>query len=52
MTKPKFKIGDRLFYKGHLHCVIMDIIQESNKALYSPLGGFAPTVILNYFKLF
>jgi hypothetical protein len=34
MTKPKFKIGDRLFYKGHLHCVIMDIIQENLSFTY------------------
>lgn len=29
MTTPKFKIGQKLFYKGHLHCTIMDIIQEN-----------------------
>lgn len=34
MTKPKFKIGDRLFYKGHLHCVVMDIIQEKLSFTY------------------
>ena len=34
MTKPKFKIGDRLFYKGHLHCVVMDIIQENLSYTY------------------
>ena len=29
MTTPKFKIGQKLFFKGHLHCTIMDIIQEN-----------------------
>ena len=29
MTTPKFKIGQKIFYKGHLHCTIMDIIQEN-----------------------
>lgn len=29
MTTPKFKIGQKLFYKGHLHCTIMDIVQEN-----------------------
>jgi hypothetical protein len=29
MNKPKFEIGQKLFYKGHLHCTIMDIIQEN-----------------------
>jgi hypothetical protein len=34
MNKAKFKIGDRLFYKGHLHCVVMDIIQENLSFTY------------------
>jgi hypothetical protein len=34
MGNPKFKIGDRLFYKGHLHCVVMDIIQENLSFTY------------------
>ena len=29
-----FKIGDRLFYKGHIHCTIMDIIQENLSFVY------------------
>jgi hypothetical protein len=34
MGNPKFKIGDRLFYKGHIHCTIMDIIQENLSFTY------------------
>ena len=34
MGNPKFKIGDRLFYKGHIHCTIMDIIQENLSFVY------------------
>jgi len=34
MNNPKFKIGDRLFYKGHIHCTIMDIIQENLSFVY------------------
>lgn len=29
MTTPKFKIGQKVYLKGHLHCTIMDIIQEN-----------------------